>query len=366
MSLFRSLFGLFPTHAVALEDFHTEVVAFVLQRLPDATLGWLKEIGATKLSSIDDLVVSTQEELTALDTHATGSRPDIAVRLSKDSDREIIFIESKVGAKEGALQLQRYSEHLARRDERRKTLIFITRSYEPKELPRNESVNFIQTRWAVFHRFFAQSSLPQRSDVLEQLLQFMEDHQMAQSNKFTSIDILALGNFNRARKLMDATLWESVHKKFTDVCGGKYFWKESAFTQLRNHSRYVMWTGYGRGYQFETLLGYWLDQDVVTDSPWVGVTYHVNPKAPRRGAIVSAFERYAKAHPEWKTFDLTNEKIWGGMSQGRYLEEFFREEDHVAAITRFFEELLDEVATFKKQHPNLPWKVEDPAEQKQS
>jgi hypothetical protein len=132
MPLLRSLFRLFPTGAVALEDFHTEVAAHVMGSLPDATLSWLREISATKLTTVDEVIVTTQEELSALELHATGSRPDIAIRLAKDGKRELIYLESKIGATEGNRQLSRYAEHLHRRPEQRKALIFITRSYEAK------------------------------------------------------------------------------------------------------------------------------------------------------------------------------------------------------------------------------------------
>ncbi len=183
---------------------------------------------------------------------------------------------------------------------------------------------------------------------------------MAQTNQFTSIDLLALSNFSRARKLMDATMWESVQKKFINFVG-KPFWKESAFTQLRNHGRYVMFSGFGPGHQFELLVGYWTDQDIITEPPWVGVTWHVNPKAAKRAEIVAAMEDYGRTSSgNWETFDLTDEKSWGGMSRGKVLTDFFGEEDHVKSITTMFEELLDEVADFKTRYPKLPWTPQKP------
>src|SRR5713101_7556620 len=108
MALLRSLFRLFPTGAVALEDFHTEVVGYVMGSLPDSTVAWLHEIGATEIVKADKVIVTTQEELSALEGHVTGSRPDIAIRLSKDRERELVYIESKIGSTEGNRQLDRY------------------------------------------------------------------------------------------------------------------------------------------------------------------------------------------------------------------------------------------------------------------
>src|SRR5205814_371045 len=98
-----------------------------------------------------------------------------------------------------------------------RVLIYITRSYEPKENITVDTVQLVQKRWSDFYRFF--KALPKRSDLLNELLHFMEEHNMSQTNQFTTVDLLSLVNFSRARKLMDATLWESVHAKFGVVCG---------------------------------------------------------------------------------------------------------------------------------------------------
>lgn len=358
MPLLRSLLRLFPAGAVPLEDFHTEVVAHVMRSLPDQTLSWLRDIGATTMTRGDEFIITTQEELSALELHATGSRPDIAIRLVKNGERELIYIESKVGSHEGHQQLSRYLDHLQTRPERRKSLVFITRSYEPKEIASRPDVTFVQTRWSVFYRSFSRCT--PATELLSELLYFMEEHNMAQNNQFTSIDLLALSNFSRARKLMDATLWESVQKKFIKF-SGKPFWKESAFTQLRNHGRYAMFAGFGPGHQFEVLLGYWTDQDIITEPPWVGVTWHVNPKAAKRAEIVAAMENFVRTSSgRWEGFDLSDEKAWGGICRGKVLTDFFSQEDHVRSITAMFEESLDDLADFKNRYPKLPWAPQQP------
>lgn len=237
--------------------------------------------------------------------------------------------------------------------------MFITRGYEPKALARRGDVEFVQTRWSAFYRSF--STCTPRTDLLNELLNFMEEHNMSQSNRFTTIDLLALSNFPRARKLMDATMWESIHQRFLKIAP-KTFWKESAFTQLRNYARYVMAAGFGAGYQFEVLLGYWMDQDIITEPPWLGVKWHINPKAPARQEIVSAMEDFSRhTGGRWQPFDLTNEKVWGGMYCGKDLTDFFVEEDHVKSITELFERLLDDVVEFKNRYPKLPWTAQKAA-----
>src|SRR4051812_36396364 len=108
MPLLRSLLRLFPAGAVPLEDFHTEVAAHVMRTLPDQTLSWVREIGATTITRADEFVVTTQEELSSLELHSSGSRPDIAIRIAAKGERELIYIESKIGSHEGHQQLDRY------------------------------------------------------------------------------------------------------------------------------------------------------------------------------------------------------------------------------------------------------------------
>ena len=99
MSLFSKLLRLGPSDT---EDYLTEIVAHMLTKFPDKGLAWLRDAEITKLQELEDWVVNTQEELPALDSHeGIGSRPDMAIRLGVGSRREIIYIESKVGSKEG-------------------------------------------------------------------------------------------------------------------------------------------------------------------------------------------------------------------------------------------------------------------------
>src|SRR5437870_4035119 len=101
MSLFDSLLRVFPNASGELEDFHTEIGAHVLESMPDEALGWLRDIGATDFPEADEMIIGTQEDLEALEMHSSGSRPDICIRLRRDMHRQLIYLESKIGASEG-------------------------------------------------------------------------------------------------------------------------------------------------------------------------------------------------------------------------------------------------------------------------
>src|SRR5205814_867508 len=138
---------------------------------------------------------------------------------------------------------------------------------------------FKQTRWYDFYRFLKEQ--PQRTDLTNELILFMEENDMSQSNQFTTIDVLALSNFQRARKIMDATMWEKTSEKFKRVCGSASS-RKRAMAQFRDESRYVMFAAQGQGWQFEILLGFWMDGELQTAYPEVGVAVQVNPKSAAR------------------------------------------------------------------------------------
>lgn len=358
MSLFGKLIQLHSDEHRRLEDFRTEIVAHVLANDSELTLRWLQELGVTDLREIDAITVSTQQRLEPIEgLHSLGSKPDITIRITKGTHVEVVFIESKVGSEEGQGQLSKYMDQLrARPGVDQRSLIFITRDYEPKEDLSDESVRFFQARWSSFYHFLRTVEAP--SDTIRELLKFMKEHNMSQSNRFTAIELLALTNHHRARSLMDATMWESVVKKFAKVCGATGS-ATKAMSQLRKHNRYVMVAGHGTGYQIEFLLGYWFPNEQPSDSPQAGMEIQLNPKAAERPAIATAMRKFSDASSrairKWDHWNLSNDQEWAGLGCAVNLEDFLAKEDHVAAIAKWFDELLDDAAAFQTQNPKLPW-----------
>src|SRR5438046_8640086 len=208
MSLFAKLLQLHSDEHRRLEDFHTEIVAHVLASDSELTLRWLRKLGVTELHEADEIAVSTQQEFQPIERlHSFGSKPDITIRVRKESHVEAVFIESKVGSEESQGQLSKYIDQLrALLGVDQRSLVFITRDYEPKENLSDEIVRFFPARWSDFYHFLCTVESP--SDAVRELLKFMQENNMAQSNRYTAIELLALTNHHRARSLMDATMWE--------------------------------------------------------------------------------------------------------------------------------------------------------------
>ncbi len=73
---------------------------------------------------------------------------------------------------------------------------------------------------------------------------------------------------------------------------------------------------------------------------------------------MEAMRRMA-ARDGWETVGLDDPGTWAGVWCEKSLAEFLQEEDHFAAVRRFFVEsirqLREDLTTFKKERPDLPW-----------
>ncbi len=360
MSLFDQLRRLYRKDKFEMEDFHTEIVAQVLRNSHGLTMAWLNGIKATSLSEPDCVTVVTQEKFAKLAGHATDSRPDIAIKVTKGAVVELILVESKVDAKQGPEQLQRYTEHLAAKTGfDHTTLVFVTREFELphslSKLPPN--VEFRQTRWFEFYNFL--KAYVNSDGLARELKLFMEKNRMSLRNQFTAIDSLALGNFRAAKSLMDETLWSEVNNEFKAL--GAVSSQKKAITSLANWGLYVMSASFGNA-DLYCHLGYYLPDEDPTEFPWVGVWLKCNPKSAIRSKVLSGFrEFHLKTGNGWEAESLDDDKAWSAIKKVRHLQTFLAEPDHVRAIKEYFLSLLADVKRFQLEHRELPWSVSSPA-----
>jgi hypothetical protein len=367
MSLFSKLQRLSSDRMDQRENYHTEIVACVLQNSPELALKWLAKWGLPVGEGRCEVNVETQEKLGRLKGHDdSGSRPDIAIRIIGAAGTDLTYIESKIDSTQGRSQLQRYADHLAdNKRVRTRSLVYITRDFERTEAPTGGGVVFERRRWYEFYQFLKDSE-PNPTGIKKELMLFMEENNMSQSDQFSPIDILALSNFRKARKIMDQTMWEGVsatsepaYAKFKRVAGGVSS-RNKASTQLGPNNRYIMYVGHGEGWQFDIVLGYYLNEAEVTGYPEVGVLLDVNPKADARDAIASALQDFAKRKgDEWKTWGLADKHKWGGIKKTKSLQEFLSQENQVKEVAHYFDLLLDEVKEFRDLNPTLPWKAQE-------
>jgi hypothetical protein len=354
MSLFNRLLKLHNGNT-PLEDFFTELVAYLFSTNKEILYVWLKYLDLLDTEADLDTYTSTQQTFERLSHHFSDSRPDIIIELVDGTNRDIIFIESKIGSSEGCNQLQRYAEILDKLpDFRNKYLIYITRDFEPKErgsifqeIPKSK-VYFKQARWHQFYQFLKTQA---DSMLVEEIIKFMQEHQMAHNNQFSSIDVIALANFTKSIKLMEQTMWGEVSQKFNQVLGSML---SRAMTRagLHNNERYLMYSRMSD--KWWCGLGFMLDTSNSTDYPTVYLTLEVDPKSQRREEIIAAMKAICK-QPGWQGYDLDNSKAWSGIVLGRSLQSFLSEDDHIVSIQKFFLKSLDELSEIKSQYNYLPW-----------
>jgi hypothetical protein len=355
VALFSRLLNL-NTGSIPLEDFFTELVAYLFSTDKEILYSWLKNLNLLDINIYLDAYVSTQREFEPLDDHRLASRPDILIELVDAKSRSIIFVESKIGSQEGYEQLSRYAEILhGISGFQHKFLLYITRDFDPKDRANifknisQSTVQFRQLRWHQFYRF-----LKSQADTMlvQEIVTFMDEYRMAHNNQFSSIDVIALANFTKSLKLMEETMWGEVSQRFEKVLGA-IKQKSTALTQIQWHGRYLMTASMPSG-RWWCGLGFILKTSHLTDYPIVRLVLEVDPNSPRRAEIIETMKDICEQYG-WRGYNLDSSKDWAGIVRDKSLQDFLSEEDHVVAIKRFFLQALDELEKIKDQYSKLPW-----------
>ncbi|ALF54176.1 hypothetical protein ACX27_17170 [Nostoc piscinale CENA21] len=245
MSLFSNLLNLHSANK-PLEDFFTEIFAYFFSINKDLLIEWLQQHFIISDESYYSAKIKTQKYYEPLKNHTCGSQPDIVIELANETKTEIIFIESKIASTEGCQQLERYSEILSNLPYySRRTLIYITRDYEPKEdiktfiKDSSLKVNFYQLRWYQVYSFLKKIS---NDRLIQEILMFMELNMMSQNNQLSPIDILTIKSFNKTLNFMEASLGEEVSAKFKQNLEGVT--KASADSLYQWKSKKKIYNGY--------------------------------------------------------------------------------------------------------------------------
>ncbi|PSN12467.1 hypothetical protein C7293_20025 [filamentous cyanobacterium CCT1] len=355
MALFKQLLKLHQGN-IPLEDFFTEIIAYFLGKNKEILFSWLRYSHILDLGDYLGIDITTQKTYKH-PVRGDEKRPDIVIELADGDSQDIIFIESKVGSPEGYNQLSDYAEILhSLPGFRYQILVYITRDFDPKKefvvfqnIP-NSNVTFKQLRWHQFYQFL---SAQKNSEFAQEIITFMQEYRMAQSNQFSSVDILALANFPSSLKLMEEVMWGKVIHEFEEILGehkSLEFRKRRALQFIQWHGRYIMdsWTqdklGCGVGFYMKTAdpSGY----------PTVRIVLEVDPKSSKRKEI---FEEMRKVCTQfgWQAYNLDSPNAWAGIAVEQSLRDFLATEDHIFTIEEFLLKSLDDLRNIKQQYPQL-------------
>ncbi len=369
MSLFQKLLKLHGSNPspenpkTPLEDFFTEIVAHLFSTNHSLLLDWLQYVEILNSDDYLGIGITTQRTYKHPESEQ-DKRPDIIIEFTGSNAYDIIFIESKIGSQEGYNQLPDYAEILdSLSSYRHKFLLYITRDFDPKEeahvlanIP-NSKVNFKQLRWYQLYQFL--NKLQRQSDLIQEIIQFMQEHRMAQNNQFSAVDVLALANFRSPLKLMEQTMWGKTAQKFEEVLDSHKninFRKRRALQNIQWHNRYIMgawmpekWWCY-LGFDFRPLDNSYFPDDY----PLVRLVLQIDPKSSRRQEIIQSFWKIYEEF-NWRGYSLHEPERWSHIALEKSLRDFLVEDDHVVAIENFFLDALNQLQTIKIQYPQLPW-----------
>lgn len=363
-SLFNILLRLQNRHIdkTPLEDFFTEIFAYLIQDAPDVLGAFVFRFKLTQLQLPVMASVSTQVSYDRLETHDMDSRPDIVVRIESEGRHGLVFIESKIASKEGYKQLQRYAEHLAEQPQlEERTLVYVTRDYDPKDASKiltkqaSTGIRFIQLRWYDVYSFL-KKSFSQHWLALE-VCRFMETNHMAQNLQFSPIDLLALTNFRQAKSMMDQSLDGEVLVRLQKF-GGSGLKLTSAIKQFDWHGRYIIFADQRNGLWVG--IGYFMPDDDAFTYPRVGLTMEVNTRAPGDAkVVVEAMQAIMREKPiEWTGDNVTVTNHWVSIHRVKPLHDFLSGEDHQHQVKSYFLDCLKELEEIRTRYPQLPWTKE--------
>jgi hypothetical protein len=363
-SIFSRLRRLHAAAGFPAEDYLTEMIASFVELNPVAFINWLRQVGVTQLPTSTALHVRTQFHCAAnLEDETRDKYPDLFIRLTSGKIEEWIFIEAKVGSElSGDDQLQQYARILGRSESHRKTLLFITRDYYPQDprevlqdIEQARRPHFIQKRWFDVATAIRSHVNSHPEDSLSRnILAYMEEQQLTRATQFSPADLAAISAFPHALGIMRSVFDGEIRDRFEAVCGTVMDDWDTCIRVARNNALDLR-TNSKQPISFG--LSFWLPGD---DLGYPGVLGHVHCEFRKKGneKLVAALHDYASRKPDdWVIENVSMSSDWGRIMKYRSIASFLGEEDHVAALKKFFEEVLSAFDELKRLHPDIAWFV---------
>jgi hypothetical protein len=385
MALLNRLLKLHSKGNRPLEDFFTEIVAYLLEINESLLYSWLRYAHILEETDYVEASVSTQETFKN-QYKGNERRIDFVIRLKGNKDDDIIFIESKVASKEGfgntleingdeaAIQSQTDKDSLKNKQNnqlsayaeildslpgyRNRFLVYITRDFDPKEESKifqgtpEAKVKFKQLRWHHFYQFLL--SVQDESELVRETIIFMQENRMAHNNQFSAVDILTLANLSTFLELMEAVMWEEVVKSFAGLVAENKDHDKKAIETLQRDNWYRMERWVPKQ-QWACYLGFRVQREDLYGYPAVALQVGVGKGAPRREELIRDMREICGKFPNWRANNLDAPDAWSTISLEKNMRDFLSKEDHVFEIKKFFLDSLKELSQIKQQYPNWPW-----------
>lgn len=341
--LFNTLFNLKLHHADnPLEDYLTELFAYVLDQDQLLTNEFLKELGVINKDFQNEISVRTQVNLRSLPGHVSASKPDMII----SADKMQIIFEHKVDSSEGEDQLKRYAQHLDKSDAEIKKLVYITRDYEQKDVKgiiaetSLKPNNFKQKRWFEVFHFLKNSEVNNEGTLVEELKLFMKQNDLTMNYQFKPADLIAMTNFNAVITKMDE-IFNNIIPKFESITSKTA--GQIPETQLKKIYGYVYYGPLGN--KIRVYIGFWMNSEESIDYPEIGIAIELIGSGKRNDQLLNTFTKISNEKSVWK---LNLEKYV--LSQKTSLQTILNTENHINEIQKKFEEIILDLKQIKETY----------------
>ena len=348
--IFKKLFKLqLNSNNDPTEDYLTEIFCHCLKENSEILKDFLEYFNIYNLENEESFgVFSTQYILESLESHHSGSRPDMVLIYENSS----VFFENKISSLEGYEQLKRYAEHLDRLETDKKCLVYITKNHESKTKSKifekcKTNIEFVHIRWYQIFNFLKKYN---QNPIVLELLKFLKEIKLSMNNQFTPSDLIALSNFSNVQKLMNETMFGDVKKEFKKI-SGSVSQDSSIMTELRKHDRYIYTSD--QNYKVWTGLGYWMNSNNEKEYPEIGIVIEVAPRSEKRKEIITAFKAISINFEYWESYSLNNDNAWSGVFIRKSLQTFLASQNQIGDIQEFFKVSLNDLKNIFNQYPVL-------------
>ncbi len=269
-----------------LENFLTEIFAFCLENDWDFRQELFKSLLGIDLQNNDEFNISTQKE------YEDYGRPDIEI-IFNDT---VILFECKVEAGERLNQLKDYTDILIeeKQEYAKKHLIYLTKYFEQKDEPLNNTVTLNPVRWFQIYELISES----HSEITKQLKSFLKENNMEKPKNFYKYKT----SLQRRKALVKLcqkwmNFWGDLNKSLKHVLVAIPR-NQAVVPQLKNDSYINNVSFYYEKVYYELHIGFfWNYEDV---------------EIPNVGLCITIWEKYLSGSNLKSILDkeLTNIKGW--------------------------------------------------------
>ena len=180
---------------------------------------------------------------------------------------------------------------------------------------------------------------------------------VANEHRLSADDIIALSGLLRALDILAETIDPEIREALARFSGNRpqRTWA-NLMQQLRSDEGYWVYESLDREDRFGCYIGYAMRYP--DGYPRLQVGLYVKAGAAESGAARAAVEKVASLEG-WKSDPESTEEY--EVRRKRNVASLLGEKDHVVAIKTFYidsiRHLEEELTTFKKEHPELPWQA---------